>query len=201
MQRGIPALPKQGNLRSQLDPNPLPNQNVLSIVDPETFRRRAQTSRLGKEKDVRRSSQTHSAASGRQSARVVERAHAWSDCTRLCVFLGDAQYRAAAENEPGFHSITPLGCEEQNSLSPLARWGNAIMFNCSTTRHAYLLSGVLDLYERLEPKHLQFAIDLAESMNSPVLRSDRRRVLRERRGCEGSDHAHQRGLRWRGTFR
>ena len=83
---------------------------------------------------------------------------------RASVILDDEKYRAAAEKNLQFIRRKLVGRKIQNAFPPLARWRTRPACNCSKPT-PFFLSGVIDLYEAtLEPKHLDFAIELAEAM-------------------------------------
>jgi uncharacterized protein YyaL (SSP411 family) len=98
---------------------------------------------------------------------------------RAYAVLGDEKYRAAAEKNLAF--IQAKLWQPQSSAAVPAASGSNRRDACATLFHrwrdgerdsvqlleayAFLLSGVIDLYEAtLEPKHLDFAIALAEAM-------------------------------------
>ena len=95
---------------------------------------------------------------------------------RAYAVLGDEKYRAAAEKNLAFiqaklwaHGQTSCRQTETNSggcltFTTAGAMANATTSNCSKpTRSCF--PGVIDLYEAtLEPKHLDFAIALAEAM-------------------------------------
>jgi len=82
---------------------------------------------------------------------------------RAAVVLGDEKYRAAAEKNLRFIR-EKLWDEKSKTL--FHRWRDGERDNVQLLEaYAFLLSGVVELYEAtLEPKHLDFAIELAETM-------------------------------------
>jgi len=151
-----------GNFVDHSDPNPLPNQNVLSIVDPKLSEPEQKLLASAKKKlfDVR---------AKRVRPHLDDKVLAsWNGLmlgavARAYAVLGDERYRAAAEKNLAFLQ-SQLWDAKTKTLYHRWRDGehdNVQLFDA----YGYLLSGVLDLYEAtLDPKHLQFAIDLSESM-------------------------------------
>jgi uncharacterized protein YyaL (SSP411 family) len=82
---------------------------------------------------------------------------------RAYAVLGDEPYRKAAEKNAGFLQ-SKLWDNKTKTL--YHRWREGERDNVQLLEgYASLLSGILDLYEAtLEPRHLDFAIELAESM-------------------------------------
>ncbi len=82
---------------------------------------------------------------------------------RAAVIFGDEKYRAAAEKNLKFIR-EKLWDEKSKTL--FHRWRDGERDNVQLLEaYAFLLSGVIDLYEAtLEPKHLDFAIELADTM-------------------------------------
>jgi uncharacterized protein YyaL (SSP411 family) len=158
------GITEQGNFVDHSDPNPLPNQNVLSIVDPKLSESEQKLLASAKKKmfDVR---------AKRVRPHLDDKVLAsWNGLmlgaiARAYAVLGDAQYRTAAEKNLAFIQSHLWDAKTKTLYH---RWRDGERDNVQLVdAYAYLLSGVLDLYEAtLEPKHLQFAIDLAESMNA-----------------------------------
>jgi uncharacterized protein YyaL (SSP411 family) len=158
------GITEQGNFVDHSDPHPLPNQNVLSIVDPKLSDAEQKLLESAKKKmfDVR---------TKRVRPHLDDKVLAsWNGLMlgaicRSYAVLGDAQYRTAAEKNLAF---IQSHLWDAKSKTLYHRWRDGERDNVQLLdAYAYLLSGVLDLYEAtLEPKHLQFAIDLAESMNA-----------------------------------
>ncbi len=193
------GITEEGNFVDHSDPNPLPNQNVLSIVDPKLSdaERKVLDSANKKMFDAR---------TKRVRPHLDDKVLAsWNGLmlgaiARSYAVLGGAQYRQAAETNLAFLQSHLWDAKTKTLYH---RWRDGERDNVQLLdAYAYLLSGVLDLYEAtLDPKHLQFAIDFADSMTDAVLRSERRRVLRKCSRCERPDHAHEGGLRWSRTVR
>jgi uncharacterized protein len=82
---------------------------------------------------------------------------------RGSIVLGDEKYRKAAERNAAF-ARTKLWDAPKRTL--YHRWRDGERDNVELLEgYAFLLSGMLDLYEAtLEPGHLEFAVELAESM-------------------------------------
>jgi uncharacterized protein YyaL (SSP411 family) len=200
----------QGNFLDHSDPHPLPNQNVLSIVDAklsDTEKRLLESAR--KKMFAERSKRVRP----HLDDKILS---SWNGLMlgalgRAYATLGDEAYRAAAEknlafiqaklwetrsNTPGprlqkrtdLASPSPAGeglgeggpssestPRVKHSLGPDAggsggtlyhRWRDGERDSVQLLdAYAFMLDGVLDLYEAtLEPKHLEFALALAETM-------------------------------------
>jgi uncharacterized protein YyaL (SSP411 family) len=153
---------EQGNFVDHSDPNPLANQNVLSIVDPKLSEVERQLLDSARKKmfDVR---------AKRVRPHLDDKVLAsWNGLmlgaiARSYAVLGDAQYRTAAEKNLAFLQ-SHLWDSKTKTL--YHRWRDGERDNVQLLdAYAYLLSGVLDLYEAtLDSKHLEFAIELANSM-------------------------------------
>jgi uncharacterized protein YyaL (SSP411 family) len=201
------GITKAGNFIDHSHPQPLPGQNVLSIVNPLP----PVHGRSGASEDRRQLSSKGSAALFRDAATTIDdsallasvkkkmlaarskrvRPHlddkilaSWNGLmlgamARAYAVLGDEKYRAAAEKNLAF--IQEKLWEAQSSAAVPAASKKNRRDACATLFHrwrdgerdsvqlleayAFLLSGVIDLYEAtLEPKHLDFAIALAEAM-------------------------------------
>jgi uncharacterized protein YyaL (SSP411 family) len=187
------GITERGNFVDHSAPHPLPNQNVLSIVDPKL---------TGPEKALLESAKRKMFAA--RSKRV--RPHrddkvlaSWNGLmlgamARGYAVLGDEKYRAAAEKnlaflqaklwQPGARPSglrTPDSEEEYKNEARLAAPDDGRAAAPGTLYHrwregerdqaqllggyASLLSGVIELYEAtLEPRDLDFAIELAEAL-------------------------------------
>ncbi len=156
------GITEQGNFVDHSDPHPLPNQNVLSIVD----------SKLSDAEQILLASakkKMFDARAKRIRPHLDDKVLAsWNGLmlgaiARAYGVLGDAQYRQAADKNLAFLQ-SQLWDGKTKTL--YHRWRDGGRDNVQLLdAYAYLLSGVLDLYEAtLDPKHLQFAIDLADSM-------------------------------------
>ena len=161
---------EQGNFIDHSDPNPLPNQNVLSIVGSELAK--------GDEKLL-------ASAKAKMFAARAKRVRPHLDDKVLASWNGlmlGAMARAYAV--PGSNDGQCPGGGGKNPVVP--RCAHRASFGMKTTKtlyhvrwrdgqarhsvplqeaYAFELAGVLDLYEAtLEPKHLEFAVALAEGM-------------------------------------
>jgi len=204
---------EQGNFVDHSDPDPLPRQNVLSIVDPKL----SESEKLLLESAKKKMFETRSK---RIRPHLDDKVLAsWNGLmlgalARAYAVLGDVSYRVAAEKNLAFiqaklwvpagkagkqspaqgqdireraalTSPSPGGegrGEVEHSSKPISqieggsdRIGSGILYHRwregerdnvqLLDAYAYLLSGVIDLYEAtLEPKHLEFALALAETM-------------------------------------
>lgn len=156
------GITEEGNFVDHSDPNPLPNQNVLSIVAPKLSDVDQKLLASAKKKmfDVR---------AKRVRPHLDDKVLAsWNGLmlgaiARASAVLNDAHYRQAAEKNLAFLQSQLWDAKTKTLYH---RWRDGQRDNVQLLdAYAYLLSGVLDLYEAtLDPKHLQFAIDLSESM-------------------------------------
>ena len=151
-----------GNFVDHSHPQPLAGLNVLSIVNPE----------------VPAADQPVLAAA-EQKMRVVRaqriRPHlddkiltSWNSLmlgafARASAVLNDEKYRTAAEKNLAFIQAKLWDAKTKTLFH---RWRDGGRDNVQLLEdYACLLSGVLDLYEAtLEPKHLDFAVEIAEAM-------------------------------------
>ena len=168
------GITENGNFIDHSHPQPLTNQNVLSIVEPNLAAADQLLLAAAKHKMFK-------ARSRRARPHLDDKVLAsWNGLmlgamARAYAILGDKTYRAAAEKNLRF--LQAKLWEPGNRSKP----GDASMPRQGTLHHrwrdgerdavqllngyAFLLSGVLDLYEAtLGPKHLDFAVALAESM-------------------------------------
>jgi len=151
-----------GNFIDHSHPQPLPGLNVLSIVDSSV-----------------RNEDQPLLTSARQKMSEVRAQHirphlddkilaSWNGLmlgalARASAILGDEKYRSAAEKNLSFIR-EKLWDEKSKTL--FHRWRDGEHDNTQLLEDsACLLSGMIDLYEAtLEPKHLDFAIELAGTM-------------------------------------
>jgi uncharacterized protein YyaL (SSP411 family) len=186
------GITKEGNFVDHSHPQPLKGQNVLSVVEPLSGRDalpRVQADRQVGPTDLELLASAKKKMSDTRSRRV--RPHlddkilaSWNGLmlgamARAYAILGDEKYRAAAEKNLAF--IQEKLWQPQSSAAVPAAPKERRRDACATLFHrwrdgerdsvqlleayAFLLSGVIDLYEAtLEPKHLDFAIALAEAM-------------------------------------
>jgi len=165
---------ERGNFLDHSDPDPLPHQNVLSIVDPnlskpeqtllESAKRKlfeARARRVRPHLDDKILSSWNGLMLG-----AIARAHA---------VLGDESYRIAAGKNLAFirgnlWAQTPTtdaaGAKSDGGGILYHRWRDGEHDTVQLLdAYAFLLDGVLDLYEAtLEPGHLEFAMLLVETM-------------------------------------
>ena len=179
---------EKGNFLDHSDPNPLPDQNVLSIVDSklsdaekvllESAKKRIFEAR-GKRVRPHLDDKVLSSWNGMMLGALA----------RAYAVLGDQAYRTAAEKNLAFIRAKlwapPQGASgilpaetipgqkanfRQDAGSTLGtlyhRWRDGERDNVQLLdAYAFLLAGVIDLYEAtLDPKHLEFALALAETM-------------------------------------
>ncbi len=156
------GITKEGNFLDHSDPHPLPNQNVLSIVHPKLTAEEQTLLASAKTKmfDVR---------SKRVRPHLDDKILAsWNGLmlgaiARAYAVLGNETYRTSAEKNLAFIE-SKLWDAKTKTLYHRWRDGERDTVQLLDA-YAYLLSGVLDLYEAtLDPKHLEFAIALADSM-------------------------------------
>jgi uncharacterized protein YyaL (SSP411 family) len=184
---------EKGNFLDHSDPNPLPAQNVLSIVDPKL----SEAEKVLLESAKKRMFETRSK---RVRPHLDDKVlSSWNGLmlgalARAYAVLGDESYLAAAEKNLAFiqaklwvptNKPTPDPSREGNSSNvPVPslpstggvgggsggtlyhRWRDGERDNAQLLdAYAFLLAGVIDLYEAtLNPKHLEFALSLAETM-------------------------------------
>ncbi len=171
----------KGNFVDHSDPNPLLNQNVLSIANPDAAKGKEALLESAKKKmfDVR---------AKRVRPHLDDKVLAsWNGLmlgaiARAGILLDDPSYLAAAEKNLAFlksklwvpppqrAASVPLATPEKNQQDAggtlYHRWRDGERDQTQLLEsYAFLLGGVIDLYEAtLKPEHLDFAIALAESM-------------------------------------
>jgi hypothetical protein len=156
------GITEQGNFVDHSHPHPLTGQNVLSIVDPKL---------AGGENAVLASAKAKmlEARSHRVRPHLDDKTLAsWNGLmlgalARAYAVLGDAAYLKAAEKNAAFLQAKLW---DGKSKTLYHRWREGERDEVQLLdAYAFLLSGVIDLYEAtLQPKHLDFAIGLAEAM-------------------------------------
>jgi uncharacterized protein YyaL (SSP411 family) len=156
------GITEPGNFMDHSHPQPLPNLNVLSIVDP---------SLAGPERALLASAKGKMLAARAQRVRPAcddKVLASWNGLmlgamARASAVLDDAAYRAAAEKNLAFLR-TRLWDAKTKTLCH--RWRDGERDNVQLLEgYAFLLSGVIELYEAtLATEHLEFAIALAETM-------------------------------------
>jgi uncharacterized protein len=156
------GITKDGNFVDHSDPDPLPNQNVLSIVDPKISDPDAKLLATAKDKMFQ-------ARAKRVRPHLDDKVLAsWNGMmlgavARAAVVLNDETYRAAAEKNLRFLK-SKLWDQKTGTL--YSRWRDGERDNVQLLdAYANLCAGVLELYQAtLNPEHLEFAIALAEGM-------------------------------------
>jgi uncharacterized protein YyaL (SSP411 family) len=156
------GITEQGNFVDHSHPEPLPNQNVLSVADPTL---------TGPETALLASAKRKMLAARAQRVRPQcddKVLASWNGLmlgamARAGAVLGDEAYRAAAEKNLAFLQAR-LWDGQTRTLWHRWREGERDSVQL-LDGYAFLLAGVLDLYETtLTAEHLAFAIALAESM-------------------------------------
>ncbi len=152
----------RGNFVDHSDPNPLPDQNVLSVVDPKLSE--AERAFLNSAKKKMWQAREKRVRPHRDDKVLVS----WNGMmlgaiARAYAILKDESYRTAAEKNLQFIRAKLW---DPASKTLYHRWREGERDQTQLLEaYASLLSGVLDLYEAtLEPDQLAFAIELAESM-------------------------------------
>lgn len=153
---------EKGNFVDHSDPDPLRNQNVLSIVHPKL---------TDTERDLLESARKKlfEARSKRVRPHLDDKILAsWNGMmlgaiARAGAVLKDPAYIAAAQKNLGF---LQSHLWERGSKTLYNRWRDGERDSVQLLdAYANLLGGVLELYQAtLNPDHLQFAFDLATSM-------------------------------------
>src|SRR5262245_16862539 len=154
----------QGNFVDHSHPNPLPNQNVLSIAEPNLPATEQKLLASAKEKMFQ-------ARTRRVRPHLDDKVLAsWNGLmlgaiARAYAVLGDAKYLAAAEKNLVFLK-SKLWDDKTKTLYHRWRDGERDAVQLLDA-YAFLLSGVITLYEAtLEPRHLELAIALGETMTA-----------------------------------
>jgi uncharacterized protein len=178
------GITENGNFVDHSHPHPLPGQNVLSLVNPigRDGVSPSQTSLSKKAGDSGTPSLPNDEAlfaSARQkmfdARRRRVRPHlddkilaSWNGLmlgamARACAVLGGEKYRVAAEKNLAFIR-EKLWDEKSKTL--FHRWRDGERDHVPLLEgYAFLLAGVIELYEAtLAPRHLDFAVALAEAM-------------------------------------
>ena len=158
------GLTEHGNFEDHSDPEPLKNQNVLSIVSPELTDDERKLLDSAKQKIfVERAKRVRP----HLDDKVLS---SWNGLmlgavARAAIVLNEPKYLEAAEANLAFLQRELWDAETKTLYH---RWRNGQRDDVQLLdAYAFLLDGVLHLYEAtLEPKHLQFAIDLTGSMKS-----------------------------------
>lgn len=153
---------EKGNFVDHSDPHPLPNQNVLSIADPKVSKADGPLLKSARDK-------IFAARAKRVRPHLDDKVLAsWNGLmlgamARAYAVLGDESYRAAAEKNLAFLQARLWDAKTKTLYH---RWRDGERDSAQLQEdYAFLLAGVIDLYEAtLNPKHLDFAVALAESM-------------------------------------
>lgn len=156
------GITEKGNFLDHSDPNPLPNQNVLSIVDPKV---------RDEDKGLLQSAKAKmfEARAKRVRPHLDDKVLAsWNGLmlgaiARAYAILQDEKYLAAAEKNLAF---IQKALWEPQSKTLYHRWREGERDQVQLLdAYSNMLSGVLELYEAtLTPKHLEFALQLAEGL-------------------------------------
>jgi len=153
---------EHGNFVDHSHPQPLPNQNVLSIADPAL---------TGAEQALLASAKSKMSAARARRVRPQRDDKvlaSWNGLmlgamARAGIVLADERYRAAAEKNVAF---VKGKLWDSGTKTLYHRWRDGERDNVQLLEgYAFLLGGVIELYEAtLEAEHLEFAIALAEAM-------------------------------------
>jgi hypothetical protein len=152
----------KGNFVDHSHPTPLPDQNVLSVVDANLSEPEQALLASARQK-------MFDARSKRIRPHLDDKVLAsWNGLmlgamARAYAVLGDERYQAAAEKNVAFLQSKLWDPKTQILYH---RWRDGQRDDVQLLEaYAFLLSGVLDLYEAtLETRHLEFAVALAETM-------------------------------------
>jgi hypothetical protein len=153
---------EKGNFVDHSDPAPLPNQNVLSLVDTNVAPAEAPLLQAAREKIFQ-------ARAKRVRPHLDDKVLAsWNGLmlgalARASAVLGEDGYRRAAERNLAFLQSKLWDAKTKTLYH---RWRDGERDSTQLLEaYAFLLSGVLEVYQvTLEAKHLEFAIALAETM-------------------------------------
>jgi uncharacterized protein len=156
------GITEKGNFVDHSDPNPLPNQNVLSVVDTNLAQADAALLESAREKIFQ-------ARSKRVRPHLDDKVLAsWNGLmlgalARAGVVLKDDTYLAAAERNAAF---VKSKLWDSASRTLYSRWRDGQRDTVQLLEsYAFLLSGMLEFYQcTLDPQHLEFAIALADGM-------------------------------------
>ncbi|HXD00166.1 MAG TPA: thioredoxin domain-containing protein [Verrucomicrobiae bacterium] len=153
---------ERGNFVDHSDPDPLPGQNVLSIVEPALDLADAPLFESAKAK-------MFAARAQRVRPHLDDKVLAsWNGLmlgalARAYAVLGDESFRAAAEKNLAFLQGKLW---DAKTATLYHRWRDGERDAVQLLdAYAFLLSGVIELYEAtLAPAHLDFAVALADAM-------------------------------------
>src|SRR5437016_4636551 len=151
-----------GNFVDHSDPEPLPQQNVLSIAHPNL--EKGGEALLGSAKAKMFQARNKRVRPHRDDKVLAS----WNGLmlgalARAYAVLGDDAYRAAAERNLAFLQAKLW---DANNKTLYHRWRDGERDSVQLLEaYAFLLRGTVELYQcTLEPKHLEFALPLADSM-------------------------------------
>ena len=155
---------EKGNFVDHSDPEPLPGQNVLSVVNPKLSPDEAALLASAKEK-------MFAVRAKRVRPHLDDKILAsWNGLmlgafARAYAVLGDDAHLAVAQKNLGFIQSRLWDAATKTLYH---RWRDGQRDSVQLLdAYAFLLSGVLDLYEAtLDPRTLEFAQALAEGMNT-----------------------------------
>jgi uncharacterized protein YyaL (SSP411 family) len=156
------GITESGNFIDHSHPRPLANQNVLSIADPDLGTGEAELLQSAKEKML-------ATRAKRIRPHLDDKVLAsWNGLmlgamARASAVLGEHRYHDAAEKNLAF--IRANLWDSQNKTL-YHRWREGERDSVQLLEgYVFLLAGVVELYEAtLEPKHLDFALSLAETV-------------------------------------
>jgi uncharacterized protein len=156
------GITEQGNFLDHSHPQPLPNQNVLSIVDP--ILKGSEPALLASAK-ARMSAVRAQRVRPQRDDKVLA---SWNGLmlgamARAGAVLGEEAYRGAAVKNLAFLKARLW---DANTRTLYHRWRDGERDDVQLLEgYAFLLAGVIELYETtLDAEHLEFAIALAETM-------------------------------------
>ena len=158
------GITEHGNFEDHSDPDPLKNQNVLSIVDPTLT---GEDSKILNSAKLKMFNERSKRVRPHLDDKILS---SWNGLmlgaiARAAVVLNEPKYLEVAEANVAF---LQKELWDPKSKTLYHRWRNGERDNVQLLdAYAFLIDGVLHLYETtLDPKHLQFAIDLADSMKT-----------------------------------
>jgi hypothetical protein len=172
----------EGNFVDHSHPEPLAGQNVLSVVNPDVPSDDLPLLQSAKRKML-------AARAKRIRPHLDDKILAsWNGLmlgafSRASAVLGDGKYRAAAEKN--LASIRGKLWDE-TTKTLFHRWREGERDSVQLLEaYSFLLSGVIELYEAtLEPAHLDFAIELADSMLAQFYDSENGGFWQSAKGAE-----------------
>ncbi len=156
------GITEEGNFRDYSDPDPLPEQNILSVVDPllipaeEPLLQSIRSKLLGARQQRVRPQRDDKIIASWNGMMLGAFARAFA-------VLGDETYRVAAEKNIAF---LQRYLWDGTSRTLFHRWREGERTASQLhDDYANVLAGTLDLYEAtLNPARLDFAVNVAESM-------------------------------------